>query len=127
MQGSVTLSSTEAEYVGAGETAQQMLFAWRIVESIGLTVRLPMILCADNTGSIQLANNWTSSGRTKHIDVRHHFLRELVERGIIKLVFVKTDENTADMFTKNLGRVSFNKHTKTLVGEDEYEVIEDEE
>jgi len=69
MQQCVTLSSTEAKYVGASQTAQQMLFALRILESLGLKVKMPMNLEVDNTGAIDLANNWSSSMRTKHIDV----------------------------------------------------------
>ena len=71
MQQCVTLSLTEAEYVGASQTAQQMLFTQRILESLGLKVKMPMILEVDNMGAIDLANNWSSS---KHINICHHFL-----------------------------------------------------
>ena len=67
------------EYIGASQMAQQMLFAQRILESLGLKVKMPMILEVNNMGAIDLANNWSSSMRTKHINVRHHFLRELVD------------------------------------------------
>ena len=67
MQQCITLNSTEVEYVGASQTAQQMLFAQRILESLGLKVKMPMILEVNNMGVIDLANNWSSSARIKHI------------------------------------------------------------
>jgi hypothetical protein len=71
---SVTLSSTEAEYYGASETAKEEIFIKNIIESIIEIPRLqlPMILQMDNTGAIYLANNQTTGQRTKHIDIRAH-------------------------------------------------------
>ena len=88
---------------------------------------MPMILEVNNMGAIDLANNWSSSMRTKHINVRHHFLRELVDCGVIKLKFVRSEENVSDIFTKNLAGPLFQKHAKALCRDDEYEVIENEE
>ena len=83
MQGCVTLSVTEAELVSGTQCAQDMMFIMRVLESIGLQVKKPMILEMDNKGAIDLANNWSVGGRTRHIDVRYHFLRELKEDGTI--------------------------------------------
>ena len=109
-QGSVTLSSTEAEYVAMATCAMEMMFIKQIVESTTFKVKLPMVLYVDNTGAIELARNFSTSGRTKHIDVRHHYLRELVEAGIIKVEFVGTDDNTANIFTKNLSMNKYDEH-----------------
>ena len=81
----VTLSLMEAEYVKASQAAQQMLFAQRIIESLGLKVKMLLILEVDNTSTIDLPNNWSSSTRTKHIDLGHHFLHELFVCCVIKL------------------------------------------
>ena len=110
MQECVTLSVTEAEYVSASDCVQEMLFQKHLVESMGLQVELPMILEIDNKGAIDLANNWSATGRTKHVDVRHHFLRDLKEEGIVKFKWISTKENSSDLFTKNLGGASFEKH-----------------
>jgi hypothetical protein len=110
MQGCVTLSVTEAEYVSATECAQDMLFVMRVLESIGLKVEKPMILWLDNKGAIDLTNNWSASGRTRHVDVRHHFLRELKEDDIIHVKWIPTNDNSADLFTKNLDGPTFEKH-----------------
>ena len=117
MQECVTLSVTEAEYVSAADCAQEMLFQKHLVESIGLQVELPMIMEIDNKGAIDLANNWSATGRTKHVDVRHHFLRDLKEEGIIKFKWISTKENSSDLFTKNLGGPLFEKHTAVYCGD----------
>jgi hypothetical protein len=64
-------------------------------------------LCGDNQGSIFIASNPVQEKRTKHIDIRYHYIREVVESGKVKLYFVQTDQNPADMFTKNLSRDKF--------------------
>ena len=70
MQNCVTLSVTEAELVSATTCAQDMLFVMRVLESIGLKVKKPMILQVDNKGAKDLAHNWSIGGRTRHVDVR---------------------------------------------------------
>ena len=87
-----------------------MLFQKHLVESLGLQVELPMVLEIDNKGAIDLANNWSATGRTKHVDVRHHFLRDLKEEGIMKFQWISTMENSSDLFTKNLRGPLFVKH-----------------
>jgi hypothetical protein len=70
-----------------------------------------MKLRIDNTGAIYLANNQTTGQRTKHIDIRTHFVRNMILEGIIKTLFVKSEDNTADVFTKNVSEDLFIKHT----------------
>jgi hypothetical protein len=69
----VDLSVTESELGGVTETPQDKLFATRIVESMGLTVKKPMILYVDNKGVKDLANNWSVGGRTRHVEVCQSF------------------------------------------------------
>ena len=64
-------------------------------------------LCRDNQGSIFIASNAVQEKWTKHIDIHYHYIREVVESGKVKLFFVQTDQNLADMFTKNLSRDKF--------------------
>ena len=68
----------------------------------------------DNIGAIYLAERATSSTRTKHIDTRYHFVRNYIEDGILKIKFVRSNDNTADIFTKNLAAESFEKHTTNI-------------
>ena len=119
-QKSVTLSVTESEQAGAVTCAQDMIFQKNVLESIGLQVELPMILECDNKGCVDLANNWTAGGRTRHVDVRQNWLRELKEEGILRVQWIPGSENDADMHTKNLGGPSFEKFCKVYYGHDEY-------
>ena len=69
---------------------------------MGLSVELLTILEMDNKGAVNMANNWSVGGRTKHIDVKYLWLRELKEQRIIRVVWTSAELNDADLFTKNL-------------------------
>ena len=69
----------------------------------------------DNIGAIFLAKNRTSGERTKHIDIKYHYVREMIDKGFIELEFVKSEVNTADIFTKNLGRELYSLHSEKLI------------
>ena len=71
----VTLSVTEAEMAAGVMTAQNMMYLYRLLLSVGLLVELPMVLKMDNKGAVDLANNWSTGGRTRHVDVRNFYLR----------------------------------------------------
>jgi hypothetical protein len=116
----VTLSVTEAETAAGVTVAQDMLYVYRLLKSIGLRAELPMLLEIDNSGAVDLANNWNTGGRTRHVDVRNYFLRELRDEGVIRVSHVPGDENDADIFTKNTETRVFEKHIPMYVGYDEY-------
>ena len=84
------------------------------MESIGLRVKKPMVLMVDNKGAKDLANNWSVGGRTRHIDVRYYFLRELKEAGLVQTVWQHGVHNCADLFTKNLDGPTFKRHAKVF-------------
>ena len=113
-QKSVTLSSTEAEYMAVSELATEILYVAGILKFLGIPVEYPIIVNVDNIGAVYLAKNATTGNRTKHIDTRYHFVREYVEDGIIKVRFVRSEENHADIFTKNLNSEKFDKHCESL-------------
>jgi len=101
-QKSVTLSSTEAEYVAISEAVRELRFVYQVMKSLKIEVKLPIRLNVDNLGAIFLAKNKNASERTKHVDARHHYVRELIENNFLEVVFVPSEENIADIFTKNL-------------------------
>ena len=119
-QKSVALSSSEAELVALSEAVKEVKFIAQLLQSMGMKVKLPIICRVDNTGAIFIAENATTTSRTKHIDTRYHFVRELVEQGFIKIVFVKTKENIADMFTKNVSSGILEDHQDTFIVEKNY-------
>jgi Reverse transcriptase (RNA-dependent DNA polymerase) len=114
---SVTLSSTEAEYFAISECAKELIFIRNVMLSIGIKLEEPIEIHVDNIGAIYLSNNYTTSQRTKHIDVRVHFVRQYIEKGIFKVVFVKSEDNDADIFTKNTTEEIFEKHSNKMVTE----------
>ena len=112
---SVTLSSTEAEYFAMSEVTKEIIFVKQLIETMGIELHLPIIVRVDNVGAIYIANNYTTSQRTKHIDVRTHFVREFIEDGIIKIVFIKSEDNDADIFTKNTSEELYDKHLNKMI------------
>jgi hypothetical protein len=114
---SVTLSSTEAEYFACSEAAKELVFAYNLVKSMGIDLYLPIHLYCDNTGAIYLANNHTTGQRTKHIDIRVHFVRELIVDEILRVIFVKSEDNDSDIFTKNTSEDLFIKHSSKMIEE----------
>jgi hypothetical protein len=120
VQQSTTLSVTEAELCSGTDCAQDMLFGMRVIESIGLRVKKPMKLSIDNKGAVDYANNWSNSGRMRHISIKLSFLRELKEEGLIDVAWCGTEHMPADLFTKNLGGPLFKKHTAIFCGDDDY-------
>ena len=70
----VTLSVTEAESAAGVMIAQDMLYIYCLLKPLELEVKLPMVLEMDNKGAVDLANNWSVGGRTRHVDVRNYFL-----------------------------------------------------
>ena len=85
----VTTSTTEAEYVALGDVVKEALFLRQVWRFFLPDASMPLIpVFEDNEGAISLASNPITNSNSKHIDVRHHFLRELVERAEIKVINV---------------------------------------
>jgi len=126
MQNVVSLSVTEAEEIAATECVQDMLFAMHLLESMGLKVQKPMILEVDNSGSKDIVDSWSTSGHTRHLAVKHNFLRELKEKSILYVYWIPESENSSDLFTKNLGGTKFEKFAKVLVNQDKYMAFKEE-
>ena len=105
-QVSVALSTAEAEYIAAGSCCAQILWMKQQLLDYGLKLDRIPIRC-DNTSAINLTKNPVQHSRTKHIDIRHHFLRDHVEKGDCVFEFVESTKQLADIFTKPLPKESF--------------------
>ena len=116
----VALSVCEAELYAGISCAQDMLYTKHVIESLGLKVKLPMKLEIDNKGAVDLANNWSIGGRTRHIGTKIEFLRMYKENGVLEVVWMPGKDNDADMFTKNLGGPLFRRFAQVFVGKDKY-------
>jgi hypothetical protein len=77
---------------------------------MGINLALPIFVKVDNDGAIYLSNNYSLGQRTKHINIRRHFVREFVQDGLLKTIFVPTDEKESDISTKNTQEDTFTRH-----------------
>jgi hypothetical protein len=115
-QRTVALSTTEAEYMAITEARKEIVWLQRLLQEIG---RVPesngptSLLLSDNQGAISLAKNPKFHQRTKHIDTRYHFIRELVKMNVVNLEYCPTTEMVADCLTKAMPKAS---HEEGMVG-----------
>ncbi|KAJ9560716.1 hypothetical protein OSB04_005876 [Centaurea solstitialis] len=107
LQKCVALSTTEAEYMAATEACKELLWLKRFMQELGFTQQRYMVLC-DNQSAIHLAKNTMFHKRTKHIDVRYHWIRDALEDKMFELEKVHTDDNGSDMLTKALASEKLN-------------------
>ncbi|GJR43002.1 retrovirus-related pol polyprotein from transposon TNT 1-94 [Tanacetum coccineum] len=106
-QSSLAISTTEAEYVSAGKACQQALWMKQALVDYGIRLDDIPIMC-DNKRAIDLSKNPVQHSHTKHIEIRHHFLRDNVKKGNISIEKVSSKDNIADILTKPLKREPFN-------------------
>jgi hypothetical protein len=114
LQSTVALSTTEAEYMAAAEAVKEAIWLRGLVSDLGLQQDETIVFC-DSQSAIHLTKNQMYHERTKHIDVRYHFLREVVTQGDITVKKIAMTENPADMLTKPLPILKF-KHCLGLIG-----------
>jgi hypothetical protein len=103
-QSAVALSSTEAEYIAAAHAAKEVVWLRRLLTELKQKVGEPTILSMDNQSAIAIARNPEFHDRSKHIEIRHHFLRQKIDENELDLVFVPTGDQVADVLTKGLVR-----------------------
>jgi hypothetical protein len=108
------LSSCEAEYIAGSSAAQEALFLKQILTDLKYEIQLPITLYIDNQSAIKIAQNQVISNRSKHIDVKYHSIRELVQQNIIKLKYIPSRMNLADMLTKPVGKIILADSVKSI-------------
>lgn len=100
------MSTAQAEYIAASEAAKEVVWLSRLYNQIVALKSVPKLF-VDNASAIKLAKNPEFHKRTKHIDVRYHFVRERVNENQLSIEFVRSELQAADVFTKPLSRVKF--------------------
>ncbi|KAF7773627.1 hypothetical protein Agabi119p4_5794 [Agaricus bisporus var. burnettii] len=105
-QKTVALSSTEAEYMAISDCSRQLVWVSQLLTEIGFEIQTPM-LYGDNMGSLFWSTSEVQEKRSKHIDIRFHYIRELLEQKQINLDWIDGSKNPADVLTKNLEKVKF--------------------
>jgi hypothetical protein len=98
-----------AEYFGTSELVKEVIFAEQILETMGVILEFLYIIEVVYTGAMYIANNYTTEQRTKHIDIRAHFICEFIEYGVLKVVFICSEDNGADIYMKNTTEFLFRK------------------
>lgn len=107
-QATVALSSMEAEYMALSYAVREAIWLRNLLGELGLVQGEPTEIFVDNQGTIAFAKSQDFHGRSKHIDIRHHFVRECINRHDVAVSYCPTDTNLADLFTKALPRDRFN-------------------
>ena len=103
-QKSVALSSSEAEYMAAGQASCEAIWLRKILHGLFDLELGPTVIHCDNQSCIKLTENLVFHERTKHISIKYHFIRDWVQKGVVKLEYISTDEQVADILTKSLPR-----------------------
>jgi hypothetical protein len=112
-QASISLSTAEAKYIAAGSCCTQLLWMKKLLCDYGFNQDTMVIHC-DNTSAINISKNLVQHSRTKHIDIQHHFIRDLVESKEVALIFIPTENQLADILTKPLDGSRFESLRKAI-------------
>lgn len=110
-QRTTALSSTEAEYMAISDAVKEAIYLRKFIKGLGFELPSTLKIFNDNNGARKLAENPVFHARTKHIDVRHHFIREVLDSGILKIEYTPTEIMPADILTKGLSKP---KHEKCI-------------
>jgi hypothetical protein len=113
VQKTVALSSTKVEYMSLSDMSRQLLWIKSLISELGIELS-PIPLFGDNQGSIFLASNLVQEKHIKHIDLCYHFICDVVQKKQVELFFIEGASNPADLFTKNLGCIKFQKFREQL-------------
>lgn len=108
LQKCVALSTTEAEFIAITEACKELLWLKKFLQELGLKQERYVLHC-DSQSAIHLSKNSSFHSRSKHIDVRYHWIRDVLNDKLLQLEKVHTDDNTSDMLTKALTK---DKHEK---------------
>ncbi|PLW40731.1 hypothetical protein PCASD_09336 [Puccinia coronata f. sp. avenae] len=116
-QATVSLSSTKAEYKALSDACKDVVWLQNLTCKILVgSQHAPTTIYVDNQGAIDLALSQISQNgfRTKHMDLRLHFVRDLIAQKLVKITYVSSNRNIADFLTKPVGRVNINRAVSTF-------------
>jgi len=113
LQDVIALSTTEAEYYSLSAAVKEAKYLRALLSDLGFNQAFATTIFEDNQGCVNLAHHSTSHERTKHIDIKHHFIRQEIRNGAIKVIYCPTRDMVADIMTKPL---SFDLHSRCISG-----------
>ena len=103
----VALSTTEAEYVSASDASREAVWLRKLLSDLFDTSLEPVVIHCDNQSCIKISENPVFHDRSKHMEMRYHYLRNMVQRRAISLWYIPVDEQTMDVLTKPLSKTKF--------------------
>jgi hypothetical protein len=106
-QPTVAQSSAEAEYMAINDVAREIMWIRILLTELNVKIKTPSIIYCDNQPAIRISSNDSDHERTKHIDIKHYYIRDLIKDGSIHIEWLTTHDQLADIFTKALGRITF--------------------
>jgi hypothetical protein len=112
-QATISLSSTEAELIAMCHAAKEGIWISNLLSEIGIECK-PFLLREDNIPCIKIAEEPREHQRLKHLDIKYLFVRDLIKEGKMKIKYLESSDQPADMMTKPLGRVLLEKHSKFI-------------
>ena len=116
-QPTVALSTCEAEYMSLSAAVQESKFLMNLLKCmLGSDLCNHVVLYCDNQGALALASNPIQHQRSKHIDIKYHFVRSEVQKGVVNLKYVPSEENIVDVFTKPLTGAKFKRFVSDMMG-----------
>jgi hypothetical protein len=108
-QATIALSSAEAEYMAISSTMQEITWIGQLLKELKVNVSQPTKLFCDNQAAIAISQNDVHHARTKHIDIRHHYIRQAIHNKEVTLSWIRSEDQLADIFTKALPREVFQR------------------
>ena len=115
-QGTVALSATEAEYMSVSAAAREAVWLRSFLFDVGYPCQAPTKIRCDNKGAVSLTANPIRHRANKHIDIRHHYVRELVDRKKVTIIWTSSQNMVADIMTKPIPKVKFEQWRSVLFG-----------
>jgi hypothetical protein len=114
-QKTIAQSTCEAELYAEAAGINEMLWLRGILSELGLEVDEPSVIYGDNQSTVAISKNGIKGERTKHVDIKYHFIKDQVDQGVVKVQWISTTEQQADICTKPLAIESFKKFRMTLM------------
>ena len=118
-QPTVAISTAEAEYMAISADTQELLWIQQILREmfdiVGMKLHAPYILFCDNQAAISIRKNDVHHHRSKHIDIKYHFIRDQIKNNKIKLQWLSTQDQMADILTKPLDKVKFTRFRNRIL------------
>ena len=105
----VALSTAEAEYIALSAATQEALWMRQLLTNLSVNVEKPITIYEDNQSAIAMSKNPQFHGRSKHIDIKYHFVRDQVEKKAVTVLYCPTGSMLADLFTKGIPKEQFKK------------------